>query len=205
MTPSTSREKDGAGDLLRVPPEIPLGRIGECLGRTASPGALILLSGAMGTGKTSLAAGVARGMGIPSRIASPTFLYLQDYPSPAGGDAPGLLHADWDRVSPGAEDLEEALLDGASRRVTMVEWGEKLPRSLVACFPLRLRLGLSIPAEGRGRCLTLFWESDPPREEEWACVRDSFWNSLAKEEPSLSGPDSALIRPIRMDPPREMP
>jgi tRNA threonylcarbamoyladenosine biosynthesis protein TsaE len=186
---------DGPQDFLRVPPEISLGRIGESLGRTASPGALILLSGAMGTGKTSLAAGVARGMGILSRIASPTFLYLQEYPSSAGGAGPGLLHADWDRVSPGAEDLEEALLAGASRRMTVVEWGEKLPSSLVVCFPLRLRVGLSIPGDGLGRCLSLLWESDPLRGEEWSTVRDAFWGNLAKEEPSLNRVDSPCDSP----------
>ncbi|MGC8529163.1 MAG: tRNA (adenosine(37)-N6)-threonylcarbamoyltransferase complex ATPase subunit type 1 TsaE [Leptospirillia bacterium] len=158
--------------------------MGEIFGRAALPGLLILLTGPMGAGKTALAAGVARGMGIESRIASPTFLYLQSYEPTVSSCLP-LLHADWDRVAPGAEDLEEALVAQAEDRVTLVEWGEKLPASLVTSFSLRVRLLLSIPKDREGRLLKILWDPATDRPEDLRLMQGTVRTLLEKELPSL--------------------
>ena len=191
MTSSTDpRAGSENEEELFVPSHIGLSPVGECLGRTVLPGLLLLLSGPMGSGKTSLAAGLARGMGIAARIASPTFLYLQCYPAASSPPSLPLLHADWDRVSPGAEDLEEALVEGGSERVTLVEWGEKLPASVLAIFSLRVRLLLSTPEDREGRLLRIVWDAESGRGEDLSRVRENFRHLLERELPSLSPPST---------------
>ncbi len=185
MTSSTDSLSEESEEFF-VPSGIGLGAVGELFGHAVLPGLLFLLTGPMGAGKTSLAAGVARGMGITSRIASPTFLYLQSYESSGGPSSLPLLHADWDRVAPGSEDLEEALVSGAEDRVTLVEWGEKLPASLVASFSLRVRFLLSIPKDREGRLLKIFWDPATERPEDLRWMRKTVWTLLDKELPSLS-------------------
>lgn len=183
MTSSTD-PRSGAEETLFVPSEIGLGAVGEFLGQAALPGLLLRLSGPMGSGKTTLAAGVARGMGIPGRIASPTFLYVQCYPASHFPPGLPLLHADWDRVSSHAEDLEESLVEGAEDRVTLVEWGEKLPDSVVAVFPLHLHLLLSIPEGQEGRLLRILWDSESLKGEGFALFRENLQRLLERESPS---------------------
>jgi len=100
-------------------------RLGEQLGRELHPGAVVGLCGELGSGKTCLAAGIARGLGVdPSvPITSPSFMLLAGYE----GRIP-LWHADFYRVESyvrlddaGFEDL----LD--SRAVLVVEWPERFP------------------------------------------------------------------------------
>ena len=156
-------------ESLDLPPTIDTRVVGKLLGQTAPAGALLLLSGPTGSGKTSLAQGVAQGLGIKGRVVSPTFLYLQIY-EPEGDTTRriGFLHADWDRVSGEPEDLTETLTEGSENRVTLVEWGEKLSQSLCRSFKIRLRI--LIRPQTMGRHLSLVWESSgsvDPSIHEW--------------------------------------
>jgi tRNA threonylcarbamoyladenosine biosynthesis protein TsaE len=89
------------------------------------PGTTIGLVGGLGAGKTCFVRGLARGLGIdPGEVASPTFVYLVDYPG-----RQRLFHADLYRFADlGEEHLESALegiglLDAiASQAITAVEW-----------------------------------------------------------------------------------
>jgi tRNA threonylcarbamoyladenosine biosynthesis protein TsaE len=98
--------------------------LGERLGATASPGTVVALVGDLGVGKTLLARGVGRGLGVPSLVTSPTFVLMMNH---EGGRLP-LVHADLYRLC----DEEEAELIGlpealAGAGVALLEWADLLP------------------------------------------------------------------------------
>src|SRR6185436_10394170 len=101
--------------------------IGEQWGREAQRGWVIGLSGDLGAGKTQLVKGIARGLGSPGRVHSPTFALLNEY---GGGRLP-LFHVDLYRLNNREEvigaGLEEYLINPDG--ITVVEWIERwLPR-----------------------------------------------------------------------------
>jgi tRNA threonylcarbamoyladenosine biosynthesis protein TsaE len=121
--------------------------LGAALGAFLSPGDVVLLSGGLGAGKTSLARGILRGAGYTGDVASPTFPILIDY-APPDIRLP-VAHADLYRIEDPGEleqlDLDAARFDGA----LIVEWPERLP---AGAWPDALRLNLA--TDGIGRRLT---------------------------------------------------
>ena len=96
--------------------------LGEDLGRILAAGDLVMLSGGLGAGKTTLTQGIGVGMGVRGRVASPTFIVARVHPSLSGG--PDLIHADAYRIKD-LSDLETLDLDSSlDEAVTVVEWGE---------------------------------------------------------------------------------
>src|SRR6266849_6519333 len=53
---------------------------GERLGRTLGPGAVVALTGELGAGKTCFIQGLVRGLGVPGRAPSPTFVLINHSP-----------------------------------------------------------------------------------------------------------------------------
>ncbi|MFH1624411.1 MAG: tRNA (adenosine(37)-N6)-threonylcarbamoyltransferase complex ATPase subunit type 1 TsaE [Pseudomonadota bacterium] len=101
---------------------------GELLGKYLTAGDCVALIGDLGTGKTQLAKGLARGLGVPGEyyITSPTYTIINEYP----GRIP-LYHFDLYRLgeSSDLEDLGyEEYFDG--RGVTVIEWAEKITHLL---------------------------------------------------------------------------
>jgi len=95
--------------------------LGETLGAQLRLGDLVVLTGDLGTGKTTFTKGVARGLGVEERVTSPTFTIVQEY----DGRVP-VAHVDVYRLERIQELHEfgfEELLDS---RVTVVEWGEAI-------------------------------------------------------------------------------
>lgn len=90
-------------------------RIAERLG----PGDVVLLSGELGTGKTTLVRGACRALGVPGPVTSPTFTIGQQY---AGGRLP-VSHLDLYRLQT-LEGEDPALLEDYLRPegVAFVEW-----------------------------------------------------------------------------------
>ena len=96
--------------------------LGEDLGRILAAGDLVMLSGGLGAGKTTLTQGIGVGMGVRGRVASPTFIVARVHPSLRGG--PDLIHADAYRITD-LNDLETLDLDSSlDESVTVVEWGD---------------------------------------------------------------------------------
>ena len=96
--------------------------LGEALGRVLAAGDLVMLSGGLGAGKTTLTQGIGVGMGVRGRVASPTFIVARVHPSLSGG--PDLIHADAYRITD-LNDLETLDLDSSlDESVTVVEWGD---------------------------------------------------------------------------------
>jgi len=95
--------------------------LGEALGRRLFPGAVILLNGEMGAGKTVFARGVGRGLGVNASIQSPTFTLLNAH----SGRLP-FYHFDLYRLN-SEEELFELGLDEAldGEGVSLVEWAGK--------------------------------------------------------------------------------
>jgi tRNA threonylcarbamoyladenosine biosynthesis protein TsaE len=118
--------------------------IGERIGVALAPGTVVLLSGPLGAGKTVLAKGIARGLGVEDEIISPTYTIVADYP----GRIP-LVHVDLYRVEGEAQiaglGLDDLL---AGPGVTVVEWGEKLEPMLRDREHVRVTISLE-PDDGR--------------------------------------------------------
>lgn len=96
--------------------------LGHQLAASLRAGDLVVLSGALGAGKTTLAQGIGAGLGVRGPITSPTFVLARSHPSLVGG--PPLVHVDAYRLGSVVEvedlDLDASLADA----VTVVEWGE---------------------------------------------------------------------------------
>jgi tRNA threonylcarbamoyladenosine biosynthesis protein TsaE len=97
--------------------------LGEAWGRAAESGLVIGLSGELGAGKTQLVRGLARGLGSPARVHSPTFTLLVEYP---GGRLP-LVHVDLYRLESRDQIVAAGLAEylDRPRGVTVVEWAER--------------------------------------------------------------------------------
>jgi tRNA threonylcarbamoyladenosine biosynthesis protein TsaE len=105
------------------------------LARRLPHGALLLLDGPLGAGKTTLVAALVAALGGPERTSSPTYTLAHEYPTPQGT----VVHVDAYRLGdPGhLEALGlEAYLDRA--RLVVVEWGGPLADAYPEAWRLRL-------------------------------------------------------------------
>jgi len=100
--------------------------IGVELGKMAKPGDIFALIGDLGTGKTILAKGIAKGLGIDEEITSPTFTLLEVYESPIS-----LYHFDLYRISNNAE-LENLFFEEYwfGDGVSVIEWADRAVKRL---------------------------------------------------------------------------
>ncbi|MDL5352387.1 tRNA (adenosine(37)-N6)-threonylcarbamoyltransferase complex ATPase subunit type 1 TsaE [Microbacterium sp. zg-YB36] len=100
--------------------------LGRALGESMRAGDLLVLTGALGAGKTTLTRGIAAGVGVRGPVQSPTFVIARTHPSLVGG--PPLVHVDAYRLGSGAElDDLDLDLDGS---VVVVEWGRDMVQGL---------------------------------------------------------------------------
>jgi tRNA threonylcarbamoyladenosine biosynthesis protein TsaE len=91
-------------------------------------GDLLILSGPLGAGKTTLVQGIGEGLNVRGPVTSPTFVIARVHPPL--GDGPALVHADAYRLG-GAAEVDDLDLDsGTASSVTAVEWGEGLAEGL---------------------------------------------------------------------------
>jgi tRNA threonylcarbamoyladenosine biosynthesis protein TsaE len=101
---------------------------GARLGGLLEAGDLLVLSGGLGAGKTSLTQGIAQGLGVRGPITSPTYVIARVHPSLVGG--PDLVHVDAYRLG-GLAELDDLDLDASlEEAVTVVEWGHGVAEQL---------------------------------------------------------------------------
>ncbi|MEV7430491.1 MULTISPECIES: tRNA (adenosine(37)-N6)-threonylcarbamoyltransferase complex ATPase subunit type 1 TsaE [unclassified Nocardioides] len=114
--------------VFQAPTPDAMHALGRSLAGQLAPGDLIVLSGELGAGKTTLTKGIGAGLGVRGEITSPTFVIARVHPSLVGG--PDLVHVDAYRLG-GMEELDDLDLDtDLDHAVTVVEWGEGLAEGL---------------------------------------------------------------------------
>ena len=97
--------------------------LGERFGRVAQRGLVIALSGDLGAGKTQFVRGLARGLGFPGRVHSPTFTLVNEY----GGGRLTLFHLDLYRLETPEQLLSAGIEDFLTPAgVSVIEWAERL-------------------------------------------------------------------------------
>jgi tRNA threonylcarbamoyladenosine biosynthesis protein TsaE len=136
--------------------------LGALLAAELAPAGVLLLEGELGAGKTVLAQGLARGLGVdPADVQSPTFTLVREH---RGNDRRNLrlLHADLYRLEPWqvAELGLDELLAGPG--VKVVEWADRLPGG----FPGARRLRIRRLADGAREVVELGEQPQQPQQPE---------------------------------------
>src|SRR5579872_5536214 len=101
--------------------------LGRKLAGDLKPGAIVLLRGDLGAGKTTLAKGIVEAFrsAKAEEVTSPTFTLIHEYPGPEMT----LYHIDLYRIDTQRE-LDTLALDDlmGPRSILLIEWGEKFER-----------------------------------------------------------------------------
>ena len=101
---------------------------GRRLGALLRAGDVVVLTGGLGAGKTTLTQAIAEGLGVRGPVTSPTFVIARVHPSLVGG--PELVHVDAYRLD-GSLELDDLDLDSElDEAVTVIEWGAGLAEEL---------------------------------------------------------------------------
>ncbi|MFI6995490.1 tRNA (adenosine(37)-N6)-threonylcarbamoyltransferase complex ATPase subunit type 1 TsaE [Nonomuraea wenchangensis] len=135
---------------MRAPTAEAMRAFGARLAAHLRAGDLIVLSGPLGAGKTTLVQGIAEGLKVRGPITSPTFVIARVHPSLSQG--PPLVHADAYRLG-GDLEVDDLDLDASlEESVTVVEWGEGLVEGLADD---RLEIHIDREAGDEARVLTV--------------------------------------------------
>ncbi|WP_426718714.1 alanine racemase [Corynebacterium auriscanis] len=130
-----------------VPTPDDMREVGRRIGGQLDAGTVVVLTGPLGAGKTTLTQGIAGGLGVKGRVQSPTFTIVRTH-KPGAEDRPGMLHMDAYRllgadvsegVEPGRHANREDVLDALEaldidadleRAVIVAEWGRGVVEEL---------------------------------------------------------------------------
>ena len=113
---------------LRIATDVAMRDLGRELAGRLRAGDLVILTGPLGAGKTTLVQGIGEGLRVRGPVTSPTFVIARVHPALSGGAA--LVHADTYRLG-SISEVDDLDLDAdAARAVTVVEWGQGLAEGL---------------------------------------------------------------------------
>ncbi|MEU0145503.1 tRNA (adenosine(37)-N6)-threonylcarbamoyltransferase complex ATPase subunit type 1 TsaE [Streptomyces sp. NPDC006288] len=97
--------------------------LGRRIAGVLAPGDLVMLTGELGAGKTTLTRGLGEGLGVRGAVTSPTFVIARVHPPLGAG--PALVHVDAYRLGGGLDEMEDLDLDvSLPESVIVVEWGD---------------------------------------------------------------------------------
>jgi len=123
-----------------------MGLLGERIGAVLRRGDLVILSGELGAGKTTLTRGIGAGMRVRGPVTSPTFVLARVHPPLVDGGVP-LVHVDAYRLGSAVELLDLDLdFEGAA---VVVEWGDGLLDGVADSW-LRVRIERATGADAAG-------------------------------------------------------
>jgi tRNA threonylcarbamoyladenosine biosynthesis protein TsaE len=129
--------------------------LAAALAEAFESGDVVSLTGELGAGKTCFVQGAARGLGVSTRVTSPSFLLRRDYKGRVG-----VVHLDVYRLDDLGEVVELGLDEaGEGDRVTFVEWGDAVGPLLPAAH-LEVELRAPDLADGDHRRVTLIAHGD---------------------------------------------
>ncbi|WP_395362678.1 tRNA (adenosine(37)-N6)-threonylcarbamoyltransferase complex ATPase subunit type 1 TsaE [Streptomyces sp. YH02] len=112
-----------SGATLAIDSPQQMQELGRRLAKILRPGDLVMLTGELGAGKTTLTRGLGEGLGVRGAVTSPTFVIARVHPSLVGG--PALVHVDAYRLGGGLDEMEDLDLDvSLPESVVVVEWGD---------------------------------------------------------------------------------
>lgn len=152
------------GFELVVPTDEDMQRLGRSLASCLHGGDVILLSGPLGAGKTTLAQGLGIGLGVDGPVVSPTFTIARELHGHLSDGSPvTLIHVDAYRLGgqgylPGEDavdrlldeleslGLDEELEDPGQRTIILMEWGEQMASALA---DQRLEVTIDRPVDPR--------------------------------------------------------
>ncbi len=135
-----------------LPDEAATLALGSRLAHVIEPGLYVALSGNLGSGKTTLARGILRGLGYQGKVKSPTYTLVELY----NLSKLDLYHFDLYRFKDPREWLDAGFRDHfESRNVCLVEWPERV-RDLLPDPDLRI----SLSGEGDGRRIRIAAETE---------------------------------------------
>ena len=130
--------------------------VGAGLAHRLSPGSVVAFTGDLGAGKTAFVRGMARGLGIPDRVTSPTFTIVNEY---EGGRLP-LFHFDMYRLASADELFDIGWEDYLARGgVCAVEWSENVAQAL---DPGHIQVDIRRGAGDDQRVITILEEEARP-------------------------------------------
>ena len=137
--------------ILDLADEAATRQLGAALAGLLRQGDLLLLSGDLGAGKTTLARALIKARlatyGLDEDVPSPTFTLVQTYDCPG----PHLTHVDLYRIDDERELRELGLEEALDEGVVLVEWPQKADRELATLSPDRLDISLTLMPEGARR------------------------------------------------------
>lgn len=111
--------------------------VAAALASSLAPGAVILLYGTLGAGKTAFVRGLAEGLGLDEdAVSSPTFTLAHEY---RGGRVP-LVHVDLYRLADGVTLEDLGLDEAAQEAVLAIEWPERLARPVTHAIVVTLAI-----------------------------------------------------------------
>ncbi len=128
--------------------------LGTRLGTLLRAGDCLALCGPLGAGKTCLVSGVAEGMGVEGRVASPSFIIMRAHSGPVW-----LYHADAYRIADAEELVEAGLDEWLLNGVVALEWAERAETILP-----KGALTITMAYSEEGRTIRICARSDRGRE-----------------------------------------